>query len=205
MDHARLLLKLCPALLLAGCDSGSEGGGQAGIAASSTPPHGGVDVTIGSVRYSYDPRQLTAAEVLLVMPPSRDEQIWVTKLIPASRAAALGQDSCVYTLSGKTETCTTQKEPGLMLALLERPLEDYRQAFLKEGLGARLAGAQLDDSRGFSFTEQADGARTEYMFLPVNERTLLVAQQFVPEDSQGTEAIQHVIRTLEAGLEATNR
>jgi hypothetical protein len=155
--------------------------------------------TLGPLRFRYDATELTLAEVLLELPPAYVEQSWSTKLMPVARAALLGQDRCQYASSARTEICDAEREPGLLLALLERPLSHYRDAFIQSGAEDALSPARLDGLDGFRFSDEQEGARTEYHFLPLRGRTLLVARRFVEGQDEGTAAMRDVIRSLERG------
>jgi len=160
-----------------------------------------VSNTFGPVHYQYNPGELTKAEVLVEVPPDYDDEVWSVKLIPASRAALLGQDRCRYGQSGRTENCVAENETGLILALLERPLADYRDAFVDEGLDDELSPASLDGISGFGFVAEAEGSGVEYRFLPLEDRTVLVARQFAAGHDEGREAIEQVIRDIALGMD----
>lgn len=157
--------------------------------------------TLGPLSYSYDDTELTVTEVMLSIPPDYDDSIRATKLIPLERARQLGEEQCSYGQSGLISTCNAEQEAGLALALLERPLEEYRAAFGDDRMGGSLVESTLDGSTGFAFTAQAEGSGTEYGFYPVEERSLLVARQFAFGQDAGEEAIRDVIEDLAQDLE----
>jgi len=212
MDQTAVLLALSIPVLLTGCNPGEAGGEQGAApmeqvqADGVDPPIGGAKTgaTLGPIHYEFDPTQLLMAEVLVRIPPDRDEQVWAAKLIAFQRADMLGQDLCQYEQSGRLEMCDAQKEPGLALALLARPLTDYREAFVRNGLEDKLSTAELDGSRGFTFTAQAGRSRIEYHFLPLQDRTVLVARRSIAGQDLGAEAIRDVIRSFEEGLRAAH-
>jgi hypothetical protein len=208
MDRGRFVLGLGLPALLAGCDAGDTVERQAAQEhdQSDGAVVGGNHRTsgrIGPVRYQYDAGALTMVEVVVEVPPSFESEVWGTKLIPVQRAAMLGQQLCQYGESGRIDTCEAENEAGLVLALLERPLADYQQAFVENGLGDELSPTQLDGSRGFTVTAQAEGSGIEYHFLPLRERTILLARQFHAGQDAGGEAVQDVIRSIARGLEAS--
>jgi len=209
MDHARVVLGLSMSVLLAACNNGGATADQGAEPAHTdvTADHRGAPTTatVGPVRYQFDATQLIMAEVLVQVPPGNGDRLWGAKLIPIARADVLGQELCEYTRPGRLETCETAKEAGLALMLLERPLDHYRQAFVDRGLGDELIPAQLDDSRGFGFTAEREGSRIEYRFLPLEDRTMLLARHFIDGQDAGAEAIEEVIRSVERGLEAAHR
>lgn len=157
--------------------------------------------SIGPLSYSYDDTQLTVTDVSLSIPPDYDDSVPATKLIPLERAEQLGEDACSYGQSGMISTCNAEQEAGLALALLARPLEEYRAAFTDEQMGGSLVESTLDGSTGFAFTAQVEGSGTEYGFYPLGERTLLVARQFAYGQDEGEEAIRDVIESLAQNLE----
>jgi hypothetical protein len=205
MDRARVILCLSIPVLLAGCDigdgvmQGEESGSSSAAVdrADERSPNGVLD----RIHYRYDPAQLITTEVQVRLPPDYENQFWATKLISASRAALLGQDQCRYGESERLQTCLADKEPGLMLALLERPLADYHAAFVEAGLQDELSPTHLDGSEGFTFSDGAGGSGIEYRFLPFDERTVLVARQFVASHRGNEEAIGDVIRSFAQGME----
>ena len=155
---------------------------------------------VGPLRFGYDRTALTLAELQIEVPPGYDDPVWAVKLIPADRARLLGEEGCRYGQSGLEETCNARDEPGLVLALLERPLADYRQAFAAQDLNDALAPARIDGAQGFSFTSQAEGSGVEYRFVAVDQRTLLVARRFSAGQQAGAEAIDAVIASVASEL-----
>lgn len=157
--------------------------------------------TLDPLGYSYDDTALTITEVTLSIPPAYDDNTRATKLIPLERAEQLGEEQCSYGESGLISVCNAEQEAGVALALLARPLEEYRAAFTDEQMGGSLVESTLDGATGFAFTAQVEGSGTEYGFYPLGERTLLVARQFAYGQDEGEEAIRDVIDSLAQGLE----
>lgn len=214
MVRVQVVLGLSIPVLLAACDTPDAEVAQSGSARELSPgapgePQGSeaeaplsdsgrlASGTLGPVRFEYDATQLMLAEVLVELPPDYADQVWAAKLIPVARARLLGQDRCRYGESGRTQTCNAESEAGLILALLERPLSDYRRAFVRKRMEDALSPARVDGTHGFSFTAQAEGSGIEFRFLALEERTVLVARQFVVGQNEGAEAINEVIRSIE--------
>ena len=169
---------------------------QAAAQTSERAAHG----KIGPVEFAYDDEQLTRADIQLTLPPDYEQEVYATKLIPSERADHLGEESCSYGESGLTETCTASKEPGVALGLLARPLSDYRAAFADSGIGEEeLERIEVDETEGFAFTAQAEGSGTEYCFVPVGERTLLLARTFRAGAAMSGEAIRNVLASISLG------
>lgn len=161
--------------------------------AADEPSRGGV----GPVRYDWDPERLTRAEIQIELPPTHEARIWVTKLIPAARAATLGEERCRYGAVARVQTCTAEEENGLAMALLERPLADYRATFRAAKVPeAELQPAALAGHRGFRFIASAPGSVTTYGFFPVVDRTLLVVSRISQAGDAPDPAIRDVLDSL---------
>lgn len=157
--------------------------------------------TLGPLAYEFDNSALTAADVDVRIPPDYQTVQSATKLIPEDRARSLGEDSCTYGQSGRVSECNAEQEIGLALALLPRPIDEYRQAFEGE-MSDGLDRVELDGINGFSFTAQAEGAGTEYHFFGIDQQTLLLARTFDEATPNGaSEAIDHVIATLSQSVD----
>jgi hypothetical protein len=156
------------------------------------------NTTLGPLTYQFDQGALTAADVVIAIPPGYQSTSPATKLIPEARADLLGQNGCTYGESGETSACNAEQEIGLAVALLPRPIDEYRAAFDDE----RLERAELDGIDGFSFTTQAEGAGTEYRFFGLEGRTIMLARKFDGSiDSEAAEAIAQVISTLSESVD----
>jgi len=207
MDYAWVVLGMSIPVLLAGCDADRTGEEQAAqVSGSEDAPivsnAVAASATVGPIRYQYDATALTMTEVVVEVPPDYRGQIWGAKLIPRERGAMLGQELCRYGQSGRVETCEAEKEAGVVLALLERPLADYRQAFVNDGLGDELSPVRMEGALGFAFTAEAEGSGIEYRFLPLQGRTVLLARQFTAGQDGGEEAMEGVISSVSRALEA---
>ncbi|RKF21940.1 hypothetical protein D6851_07975 [Altericroceibacterium spongiae] len=153
--------------------------------------------TIGPVTYKFDRQRLVPAEIEIPVPPAYDESIWGIKLLPASRAAMLGNENCIYGNSRQTQLCDAEHEIGLEMAMLERPLPFYRDAFTSATIPEdELRRTNLMGQTGFAFTASAEGSGTEYRFIPVDGRTLLIARRFSRTNDAGSRAIAETIRSL---------
>lgn len=157
--------------------------------------------SIGPLRFNYDAQELTLIEMPIMFPIGPQQQAWGAKLVPADRADLLGQQGCIYGNPPRRRTCNARDEGGLVLSLLERPIEDYRADFVKAGLGAQLKPARLDGATGFAYNRTRLGSHSLYRFIPVGERTLMLAEQELVADNQvARSAIAATIRSLASAL-----
>ena len=152
--------------------------------------------SIGSVRYGFAPERLTRAEIQIELPPRYSSSVWATKLFSAERAPLLGANSCHYGGAG-AQTCTAEREEGLALALLERPIADYRETFLGNGIPeSALSRDTLAGATGFCFAAVVTGGGMDYCYYGVNERTLLVARRFSERGAPDDPALGEVLDNL---------
>ncbi len=166
----------------------------------ATPPSTDLETfgSIGPVVYAFAPGRLTRAEIQLDLPPAYTTTVWATKMIPVARAALLGEDQCRYGRSQVPQTCTAEAEDGLALALLDRPLADYRRQFVQAGLPElALKPAALADARGFEFTAENGGTVTSYGFYPAGERVLLVTLRGSANSVRNDPDIDRVLASLQ--------
>jgi len=153
--------------------------------------------TIGPVSYSFDDSRLTRTEVELPIPPDYRTRVWAVKLIPTERAEMLGETACRYGDAQADEVCNVADEAGLALAMLERPIADYRANFTRDGFGEeQLGSTEIGGRVGFAFNSETDGQPTEYRFVPVAGRTLMLARQAGPGLGQASKAIGAVMSGL---------
>jgi hypothetical protein len=199
MARSRILVGLGIVGLLGGCGGQSEEAAEPPASPRASPDPAAF-ATLGPIRFEYDTAELTLAELPIDLPPDYATQAWAVKLIPVDRAAQLGQERCTYGQPGPMRLCVAEAEPGLVMALLERPLAEYRDDFSQARLGDEITPTQLDGQTGFSFTAEADGAGIEYRYIPVEDRTLLVARQFAPGHPARSPAMENVIRSIAADL-----
>jgi len=172
----------------------SGSGSDPGTASSQDAPTRG---QIGQVQYGFDPTRLTRAEIQLPVPPSYEQTVWATKLIPTARAEELGEDVCHYGEPAENDICTAEFEDGLAMALLERPIGDYRRALLDDDIApSELRPDRIAGIDGFSFSAQAEGAGIRYRFFPISERTLLLALRFSNQQDASNPAIRDVLENL---------
>lgn len=162
--------------------------------------------SLGPLRFDYDARELTLIEMPIMFPIGPQQQAWGAKLLPADRADLLGQQGCVYGDPPRRRTCNARDEGGLVLSLLERPIDDYREDFVLAGLGAQLTPARLDGAVGFAYNRERLGSHSLYRFIPVGERTLMLAEQELSgSDQVARTAIAATIRSLAGGLPTARR
>ena len=151
---------------------------------------------LGPVRYGFAPQRLKRAEIELGLPPLFDESTWAMKFLPIDRAERLGRDECSYG-SEQAQTCTAEAERGLALALLERPIADYRRGFLENGIPARaLHTDSLNGASGFCFTSNDRGSGNDWCYYSVAERTLLVARRYAARGAPVDPDLGEVLNTL---------
>lgn len=199
MARSRILVGLGIVGLFSGCGGQSEEAAEPPALPQASPDPVAF-ATIGPIRFEYDTAELTLAELPIDLPPDYATQAWAVKLIPVERAAQLGQVRCTYGQPGPVRLCVAEAEPGLVMALLERPLGEYRDDFTQARLGDAITPTQLNGQTGFSFTAESNGTGIEYRYIPVEERTLLVARQFAPGHPARSPAMEDVIRSIAAEL-----
>lgn len=209
MIAARLALPVLLCLpFLAGCGQESADASDEQLAGAGVDMMTGDEVlaqlqsaSIGPLRFSYDQRALTLIEMPIVFPIGPQQQAWGAKLVPSDRADQLGQQGCIYGDPPRRRTCNARDEGGLVLSLLERPIEDYREDFERAGLGAELVPARLDGATGFAYNRQRLGRHALYRFIPVGERTLMLAEQdLAVSDRVAQAAIAATVRSLGQAL-----
>ncbi|WP_347303698.1 hypothetical protein V5740_03495 [Croceibacterium sp. TMG7-5b_MA50] len=160
-----------------------------------------ITASVGPLEFDYDPEALTLIEMPVQFPIGPEQQAWGAKLLPAGRAEQLGQRKCVYGDPPRRRTCNARDEGGLVLSLLERPIDDYRRRFQQAGLGTAIVPARLDGVVGFAYYRDRLGRRSRYRFIPVGERTLMIGEQELPSAEKVAEqAIGRVVQSLAAAL-----
>ncbi|AKH42021.1 hypothetical protein FHS61_002446 [Altererythrobacter atlanticus] len=197
-----LLLPLSLGLVIAGCggsgteDVPPEDFGDISLPDPSVEEETGYG-TIGPVSYSFDDSRLTRAEVELPIPPDYKTRVWAIKLIPTERADMLGKIACRYGDSTKDQECNVADEAGLALAMLERPITDYRDSFAQNGFGEeQLGSTEIAGQVGFAYNTEENGRPTEYRFVPVSGRTLMLMRQAGPGLGRASKAITAVVSGL---------
>lgn len=194
--------------LLTGCGQQAASAGDEEVAAAGIDMMTGDEVlaelqsaSLGPLRFDYDQRALTLIEMPIMFPIGPQQQAWGAKLVPAERADHLGQQGCIYGDPPRRRTCNARDEGGLVLSLLERPIDDYREDFVQAGLGAELVPARLDGAVGFAYNRRRLGKNSLYRFIPVGERTLMLAEQDLVSSNRAAQAaIAATISSLARGL-----
>ena len=140
----------------------------------------------GPLTYRYQPGRYTSAPVIFSLPGARDWPVEGDKLIPWERASQLGRPSCRYGLSGRTQVCSAEKEPGLTFAVIDRPL-----ARLREQLPAALAEpTTLAGRDGVGVVEEAEGSGASYILVPAGSQTIAVVRSWRKgSDGSGYQAV----------------
>jgi hypothetical protein len=98
------------------------------------------------------------------------------------------------------EQCNAQDEAGLAMVLLERPIGDYRAAFDAANVGdLELFDTSMDGVAGFAFTARPEDGGREYSFLPIGQRTFLMARRPGPLSAKDKAAIDAAIASIDLG------
>ena len=200
MYQARIPCLLVALVSFAACSSSAEedksGSAQATpsfvSSAAQTPSR---HASLGPIEYDFDPMQLTRAEIQLPLPPSRAETAFAVKLIPQEAFENLGTMGCSYGISIDNVECTAEEEVGVALAMLERPIADYRDGFTQAG--EDLQPVRIDGHEGFSWTASEADSGLQYSFVPYQGQTVLVVRRFDRENPRIDKAIQTVIRSVD--------
>ena len=153
------------------------------------------DGVLGRVTYRYDPVLLTSANVQIAIPPREEKEAYAVKLLPA-RGVGGSPDVC----PGGAETCPVDVQPGLSLALLERPFDRYEQALRESDLGDDIEPITIAGRQGIMIdggTE--DGLEVEYRLVPVDNRALLIKRQRDNQSPEEKEALENVVASLDFG------
>jgi hypothetical protein len=176
-------------MLIAAC-------GQQGADADTATRKGPVaDGFLGPVTYRYDPVLLTSANVRIAVPAREDEEAYAVKLLPA-RGIQGSPDVC----PGGTETCPVEVQPGLTLALLERPFERYQEALQASELGDAIAATTVAGTDGLAVDAGTEGGlEVEYRLVPVDNRALLIMRQRDNQSPEEKQALADVVASIELG------
>ena len=199
MYQARSSCLLLALASLAACSSATEDGKRGAtetdeplaVAAGQPPLR---HANLGPIEYEFDPVQLTRAEIQLPLPPSRAETAFAVKLIPQDAFENLGTMGCSYGISADNVECTAEEEVGVALAMLERPIADYREEFAMAG--EDLRPVRIDGQEGFSWTASEADSGLQYSFVPYDGQTVLVVRRFDRASPRIDKAIQTVIRSV---------
>lgn len=150
---------------------------------------------LGPVTYRYDPTVLTAANVQIAVPPAEEPGIYGFKLVPARDIAGTG-NLC----PGNRTACPIEDQPGLTMALLERPYTRYLDRLQESALAERIRPGAVGGVGGIALDlGEVEGLATQYRMVPVGERALLLKLQLDDEDPAEREAIEQVIETIALG------
>lgn len=148
---------------------------------------------LGPVTYSYDPVVLTAANVRIAVPPGTRLSVVAEKLVPVRSAAGSG----ALCPKGRT-ACPIEDQPGLTLALLERPYASYIEALRTSDMAGRLLPAAIDGHEGIALDLGAsDGIATQYRIVPLGERALLIKLQFGEENRAEDGALEEAAESID--------
>lgn len=147
---------------------------------------------LGPVSYRYDPAVLGTATVQLPVPGQGDTPVYGTKLLPlrgVSGAAELCPEDTV--------DCRLEDQPGITLALLERPFAIYEQALRESELSGQMEPVVFAGTNGIAIDAGREGdLALSYRIAPVNDRALLVQIQRDGETPAEEEAIGQVVESI---------
>ncbi|MGX7894829.1 hypothetical protein [Tsuneonella sp. HG222] len=140
---------------------------------------------VGEVTFTYDAEQLVPADVEIAIPPDGTSRSFAVKLLPATGPHADDDHPAV-------------DEPGLTLALLERPYKAYADEWSEGALGEAINEATIDGAAGITVEAGVvEGMQLEYTLVPVGSRALLVSSQ-----SEGaTPALDAAIAAVVASID----
>ena len=202
MCQLRVIFPLVCVLGFAACDV-DETLDATGDASVSQPVAelGEDDLTrgsIGQVDYRFDAQRLTRAEIDLALPPDFEATTFAVKFIPAELSGNIGTEGCSYGKSADNDECTADEEVGIALALLERPIAHYRDTFddSDPADGSFDEDIILAGHRGFALSQNGAKTRMRFTFLPVEGRTLLVAERTEEGVDAGTEALREMRNSI---------
>ena len=180
-----LLSAAALALSVSACDASSPPGDE-------PSPRALERAALGPVSYRYDPAVLGTATVRLPVPGQGDSPVYGTKLLPlrgVSGAAELCPENTV--------DCRLEDQPGITLALLERPFAFYEQALRDSGLSGQMEPVAFAGTNGIAIDAgRKDGLARSYRIAPVNGRALLVQIQLDGETPAEEEAIEQVVESI---------
>ena len=147
--------------------------------------------SLGTVRYTYDPAELTRAETDLLIPPAFEDGVFAVKFIPHELAERLGQRRCSFGPMPGSEDCSAGTEVGFALALLEQPFDFYEEMLLAAD-GDAVEPRSVKGVDGLSYVRRTVRATTRYTFLPNGERTLLLVDRRSSGTNASAEALEHL-------------
>jgi hypothetical protein len=154
-----------------------------------------VDGFLGPVTYRYDPSLLTAANVLIAVPARQEEEVYAVKLLPA-RGVEGSPDLC----PDGAQACPVEVQPGVTLALLERPFERYADAVRASELAPEAAPTEVAGAEGIAIDAGTeDGLKVEYRIIPVDNRALLIMRQRDHQNAGERQALDDVVASLDLG------
>ena len=140
---------------------------------------------VGEVTFTYDAEQLVPADVEIAIPPDGTSRSFAVKLLPATGPHADDEHPAV-------------DEPGLTLALLERPYKAYADAWRKGALAEAINEATIDGTAGITVDAGVvDGMQVEYTLVPVGTRALLVSSQSEGEAPALEAAMAAVVASID--------
>jgi len=150
---------------------------------------------LGPVTYRYDHALLTAANVRIDFPAALGQDTYAVKLLPA-RGIEGSPDLC----PDGAEACPVEVQPGLTLALLERPYEQYEESVRAGELAEEIAPTTVAGAEGIAIDAGVeDGLEVEYRLVPVDNRALLIKRQRDDQSESERQALEDVVASLDLG------
>jgi hypothetical protein len=150
---------------------------------------------LGPVTYRYDPALLTAADVRVSFPAALGQDMYAVKLLPA-RGIEGSSDLCPDGAQG----CPVEVQPGVTLALLERPFERYADAVQSSELAPEAAPTTVAGVEGIAIDAGTEGGlEVKYQIVPVGNRALLIMRQRDDQSPEEKRALDKVVASLDLG------
>jgi hypothetical protein len=150
---------------------------------------------LGAVTYRYDPALLTAADVRVSFPAALGQDLYAVKLVPA-RGISGSPDLC----PGAADGCPVELQPGVTLALLERPFDRYADAVQASELAPESAPTIVAGVEGIAIDAGTEGGlEVEYQIVPVDNRALLIMRQRDDQSPAEKQALDDVVASLDLG------
>ncbi len=152
---------------------------------------------VDGVTFHYDPEVLTLSDVRLAVPPEGKTTSFAVKLVPISDVQSGDERTCGEADS-QDHPCTLAEEPGLTLALLERPYDSYSQSWLSAQHASTVDTATIDGTQGITVDGGIENdLRVTYTLVPVDGRALLIKRQEDGESRREGAAIAQAAASID--------
>lgn len=188
--HRLAVPAACLLLMLTGACGQPNGDGS-----PEPDRHPAADGFLGPVSYRYDPVLLTSANVRVPVPARESEEAYAVKLLP-ERGVQGSPEVC----PGREETCPVEVQPGLTLALLERPFARYEEALRASNLAEAIVPTTIAGAEGIAVDAGTEGGlEVEYSLVPVDNRALLIMRQRDDQNPEEKQALDDVVASIDLG------